>query len=98
MKPCSILVALLWSALQAAGPGSVPRRDAKGSPPPQQAQDSEAEARFLKALEIDPQNADALNNLGVILRRRGDPIKAVELLRRAASLRPNDARIRSNLA
>src|SRR5579859_1415635 len=58
----------------------------------------EAEAKYRKALEIDPQDADALNNLGVILRRKAQPGLAIDFLRRAASVRPNDPRIRSNLA
>jgi len=98
MLRCGILAASLWLAFQAAGPGSASRWDAEGLSLLEHGQVSEAERSFRKALEIDSQDVDALNNLAVILRRRGEPDKAVELLQRGVKARPNDARIRSNLA
>ena len=80
MIGCSILAASVWLALQSAGLGSASRLDAEGLSLLDRGQVSEAEARFRKALEIDPQDGDALNNLGVILRRRGEG---------AAERRPN---------
>src|SRR5207253_2441507 len=84
MIVCGILAASVWLALQSAGLGSASRLDAEGLSLLDRGQVSEAEARFRKALEIDPQDGDALNNLGVILRRRGEVDKAVELLQGAA--------------
>lgn len=59
---------------------------------------SKAELQFRKALMVNPQDIDALNNLGVILRRKDRPVKAVEFLRHVAGLRPKDSRISNNLA
>ncbi len=39
-----------------------------------------AEAGFARALELDPQNADAITNLGLLLLGRGDSARAVPLL------------------
>src|SRR6266446_4367408 len=97
MIGCSILVVGLWLVPQAAGL-SASRLDAEGLSLLEQGQVSGAEARFREALQIDPRDVDALNNLGVILRRKGEPDKAMELLQGAAKAWPNDARIRSNLA
>lgn len=41
---------------------------------------SEAELQFRKALKINPRDVDALNKLGVILRRKEKPVEAVVLL------------------
>src|SRR6266567_8155718 len=98
MIGCGVLVAGLCLVPQAARLKSASRFDAEGLSLLDRGQVSEAEASFRKALEIDPQDADALNNLGVILRRRGEVDKAVEVLRGAAKAQPNDARIHSNLA
>ena len=92
MIVCGILAASVWLALQSAGLGSASRLDAEGLSLLDRGQVSEAEARFRKALEIDPQDADALNNLGVILRRRGEVAKAVELLQGAANPASGNAR------
>ena len=46
----------------------------------------------------DPNNVEALNNLGVTLKREQNFTAAMEVLRRAARIAPKDARIRSNLA
>ena len=44
---------------------------------------SGAEAAFRRDLQTDPEDVEALNDLGVILRRKGEPHEAVELFRRA---------------
>jgi len=58
----------------------------------------EAERRFRAAIREDPNNVEALNNLGVTLKRERNFSAAIEVLRRALRLSPKDARIRSNLA
>jgi tetratricopeptide (TPR) repeat protein len=52
---------------------------------------------FLKALEINPLNFDAHNNLGNIYLFRGSPEKAVEHLKRAAEIKPLNSGILTNL-
>ena len=64
-----IFAASVWLALQSAGFGSASRLDAEGLSLLEQGQVSGAEARFREALQIDARDVDALNNLGVILRR-----------------------------
>ena len=91
MTGCGILAVSLWLAFQAAGPGSASSMDAEGLSLLEQGRVSEAEGRFRKALEFDPEDAEALNDLGMILRRRGETSKAVELLQRAVKVRPNTA-------
>jgi len=58
----------------------------------------EAEQRFRDAVTADPKNFEALNNLGVLLKRENKFTAAVGFLRKAAQLAPKDARIHSNLA
>ncbi|PYT31566.1 MAG: hypothetical protein DMG57_04800 [Acidobacteria bacterium] len=58
---------------------------------------SEAADRFRKATEADPYNADAANNLGLVLRRQKKFPEAVKAFETALRLRPDEARIHSNL-
>src|SRR6478672_5445663 len=57
-----------------------------------------AEQRFRAAVNADPKNFEALNNLGVVLKRENKFTAAAVFLRKAAQLAPQDARIHSNLA
>lgn len=58
----------------------------------------EAEASYLRALELDGTRVDALNNLGVLLGARGDAAGAEKVLRRVVELAPDFADARQNLA
>lgn len=57
----------------------------------------DAEALYRQILAIEPRHADALQFLGVIARRRGDPNRALELLEQAVAIRPDMAVARNNL-
>lgn len=57
----------------------------------------EAEAAYVRILERAPSQPDALNLLGVIHSERNKNDLAIDLLTRAASLRPKDASILNNL-
>jgi lipoprotein NlpI len=48
----------------------------------------EAEAAYRAALELDPDNAGVLHNLGVLVARRGDPSAALELFDRLLASQP----------
>src|SRR5258708_30901442 len=54
---------------------------------------AEAEDRFRKATEADPNDADAANDLGVVLRRRKNFAEAIKVLESALRLRPKETRI-----
>jgi tetratricopeptide (TPR) repeat protein len=56
----------------------------------------EALFRFEKAVEIDPQNPSALNNLAVALEQMGEFQKARANYERALELRPDDLYIQQN--
>jgi Flp pilus assembly protein TadD len=57
---------------------------------------AEARFRFEKALELDPDNASALNNLAVTLEQQGEFERAREAYDKALKLRPTDAYIQQN--
>lgn len=57
---------------------------------------AEARFRFEKALEQDPENASALNNLAVTLEQQGDFEKARVAYEKALKLRPADGYIQQN--
>ncbi|MSO93925.1 MAG: tetratricopeptide repeat protein [Rhodospirillales bacterium] len=57
----------------------------------------EAEAVYRKVLEVDPNQPDALNLLGVIALQVGNPAMAVELIGKAVTARPNIADMYNNL-
>ena len=50
-----------------------------------------------RALEIQPDYADAHNNLGIALAARGQVNEAVAHFRRALEIRPDDPSARQNL-
>lgn len=56
----------------------------------------EAHFRFEKAVALDPDNAQALNNLGVALEQQGEFEKARAAYEKALSLKPNDVYIQQN--
>ncbi|MBF0334623.1 MAG: tetratricopeptide repeat protein [Alphaproteobacteria bacterium] len=58
---------------------------------------AQAEDGYRRVLEEVPDHADALNLLGVVMRLRGRPETAVELISRAAALAPGVADFKNNL-
>ena len=59
---------------------------------------AEAAAEYEKALSIDPENIDALTNLGVAYYQQGQLDRAIEQYSKAIEIAPDDAGIHSNLA
>jgi Flp pilus assembly protein TadD len=59
---------------------------------------SGAAENFRRALVIDPHSLAALNNLGIVLARQGEPAKAIPLYQQALKLRPGDSATKRNLA
>jgi Flp pilus assembly protein TadD len=57
-----------------------------------------AQDSYKRAIEVNQNDPDALNNLGYSLYTNGNYRAAVDRLKRAAKLAPNDARILNNLA
>jgi tetratricopeptide (TPR) repeat protein len=58
----------------------------------------EAEARFQKALELDPLHPRALTNLGTLYLERGELEAALDLYGKALKLHPEDPVLHENLA
>lgn len=58
----------------------------------------DAEMVYRRILEVEPECADAMNFLGVLLFQRGDAGQAEILLRRAVELQPREAGLYNNLA
>jgi tetratricopeptide (TPR) repeat protein len=59
---------------------------------------AEAATEYERALSIDPENIDALTNLGVAYYQLGQLDRAIEQYSKAIEIAPDDAGIRSNLA
>lgn len=59
---------------------------------------SEAEASYLKAIELDPGYCDAMDNLGQMLRSQGKIDQAIEWYRRSISVKPVNNVAHQNLA
>jgi Flp pilus assembly protein TadD len=57
---------------------------------------TEARFRFERAVALDPDNAQALNNLGVALEQQGDFAGAREAYEKALKLKPDDMYIQQN--
>lgn len=57
----------------------------------------EAERLYLRVLEIDPRNFDALHLRGVVARQRGNPSLAIELIGQAIAVDPTQAAPYCNL-
>jgi tetratricopeptide (TPR) repeat protein len=64
----------------------------------QAGQMSSAAQLYQRVLAQDEENADALHLLGVLRHQQGDHARAVELIGRAVTLRPNIAAFHANLA
>lgn len=58
----------------------------------------ELNARLDKALQLDPNYADALNLKALVIARAANPAEAIRLLRRACELRPRNEEFKLNLA
>jgi predicted O-linked N-acetylglucosamine transferase (SPINDLY family) len=58
---------------------------------------AEAEAIYRHLLALDPNNAEALHLLGLIVHRTGSSEMAAELIRKAIAIRPANAYFHSNL-
>jgi Flp pilus assembly protein TadD len=56
-----------------------------------------AKALYLKALALQPNDADALHLLGVLRHQQGSSLEAVELVTKANAVKPNIADWHSNL-
>jgi tetratricopeptide (TPR) repeat protein len=59
---------------------------------------ADAARRYHELLTREPENAEALHLFGVMHHQRGHSRRAVELIGRAAALRPDDAAFHTNLA
>jgi tetratricopeptide (TPR) repeat protein len=59
---------------------------------------SEAEAELQAALSAEPNDRDVLNALGGLYRDTGNPERAIEIYRRAATYHPRDAHIQTGLS
>ena len=57
-----------------------------------------ARKAFEASLKIEKKNAQTLNNLGYLFYTQNEYDKALERLKKAAELAPNDTRILNNLA
>ena len=57
---------------------------------------SEAQFRFERAVELDPTNAEAFNDLAVALEQQGEFAKAREAFERALKLKPGNLYIQQN--
>jgi tetratricopeptide (TPR) repeat protein len=57
-----------------------------------------AAAAYRQVLDADPKDADALNNLGIILAQKGDLSAAADCLARALEIRPDSSETLGNLA
>jgi len=64
----------------------------------QAAEFEQAAEEYRKVLELEPQNVDAMTNLGVAYYNLGKLDEAVEQYRKALTIAPSDADIHSNLA
>jgi Flp pilus assembly protein TadD len=92
-----VIVPLLWLLL-ATLPGETSSSDEVkfGIDVAQKGLWQEARFRFEKAVELDPDNASALNNLAIALEQQGEFDKARAAYDRALKLKPNDVYIQQN--
>jgi Flp pilus assembly protein TadD len=102
MRRLTVKRALLLLPFFFLGPVSAPAADKSslevkfGIDVAQKGMWREALFRFEKAVQDDPQNSSALNNLAVALEQMGDFQKARENYERALELKPNDLYIQQN--
>ena len=88
---------LIWQAI-AAQPGEAMFHNNLANVCIQRGQMAEAEALYVRALELDGSRLDALSNLGLLLSRTNRPEAAEQLLLRAVELAPRNPDWRQNLA
>ena len=91
-----LLVVLLAPSRQPDGRLRRRRARASASRSPGTGLWSEARFRFERAVALDPENADALNNLGVALEQQGEFAKAREAYEKALKLKPGNLYIQQN--
>jgi Flp pilus assembly protein TadD len=87
----------LWRHAAAVTPPSAVRHVNLGNALLVAGRHPEAETEFAAAIALAGNDPRPYVNLAVIARERGDPARAVALLRHALALAPRDARICSNL-
>src|SRR5207253_893780 len=63
----------------------------------EQGQTDQAQAAYQKAQQADPGSAEALANMGALLRKQGKYAEAAQLLDKAAALNPSDAMVQTLL-
>jgi len=94
-------VLLLVAPLLAPGPLAAAERSSErqvdfGLTVAQKGLWQEARFRFERAVELDPQNAAALNDLAVSLEQMGEFDKAREAYEKALAIKPGDIYIQQN--
>lgn len=72
--------------------------DERGRASFSQGNTEQAEFSFEKALEVNPFDPVALNNLAVVKVEQGDYYAAIDLLQRSSRLAPNNPEVNANLA
>jgi Flp pilus assembly protein TadD len=96
VKGALVLSVLLASATLAAAEDSSQRQVGFGLTVAQKGLWQEARFRFERAVELDPQNAAALNDLAVAAEQMGDFDKARKCYEKALALKPGDLYIQQN--
>jgi Flp pilus assembly protein TadD len=96
MNPAAPLVALLLLAPADPKPRSASDELSFGIDVAKRGLWGEALFRFEKAAALEPESAQALNNLAVALEQQGDFEKARAAYEKALSLKPNDVYIQQN--
>jgi Tfp pilus assembly protein PilF len=97
VKPALLLFLLLLVAGTSPAADKHSRQEVKfGIEVAQQGMWREALFRFERAVELDPQNPSALNNLAVALEQMGDFQEARKYYERALELKPDDLYIQQN--
>ena len=87
----------LWSDVAAKSPGVLAAQNNLGMALARAGRPVEAEAATLRALAIDPTDAEALNNLGALLFARGDRAGALARYSEALHYAPDHYRAHFNL-
>jgi Flp pilus assembly protein TadD len=95
-RALQLLALLLVPGLAAAADEASEKQVRFGIEVAQQGMWGEALFRFQKAVEVDPDNPSALNNLGVALEQMGRFEEARESYERALELKPDDLYIQQN--
>ncbi|HEX4870768.1 MAG TPA: tetratricopeptide repeat protein [Nevskiaceae bacterium] len=97
-----LLLGLGSAAVQAQGYAApayaAPAYDQQGLQSMAAGDPAQAQSRFMEALEVNPFDPVALNNLAVAKSEQGRFHEATELLERAAKLAPGNTEVAANLA